>query len=412
MRTQALNQFVRPSALACAVALVLLVTSVAAWAQPAMPDPRQMSGVPLPVGDVSTGTVTVRVAREAVTNAVTGQEVQLSVGGQFRTEKTNDAGRAEFTGLTPGSRVKASTIVDGERLESQEFEVPVTGGVRLMLVAGVGAGTGGAPGAAAAAQTPAKRGNVVLGDQSRFVYEMGDESLTGFYILQIVNSEAVPVQPAEPFTIELPEGAEGATIMQGSSPQGSVAGRDLTVAGPFAPGQTQVQVAFSLPYSTGKVTIAQPLPVPLTQVAVLVEKIGDMQIESPQIVQHREVRAEPDTYIVGQGPGLAAGSTLTLTISGLPHAPLWPRNVGLALALLLVGGGLFVAMRPGRSSAASEAKRQKLDARREKLFAELAAVENQHSAGTVDDERYAARRRDLVRALERVYAELDEDAAA
>jgi hypothetical protein len=30
----------------------------------------------------------------------------------------------------------------------------------------------------------------------------------------------------------------------------------------------------------------------------------------------------------------------------------------------------------------------------------------------VDDERYAARRRDLVRALERVYAELDEDAAA
>ncbi len=411
MRTQALNGFVRASAVAFAAALVLLVTCVAAGAQPAMPDPRQMSGVPLPVGDVSTGTVTVRVARESVTNAVTGQEVQLAVGGEFRTAKTNDAGRAEFTGLTPGSRVKASTIVDGERLESQEFDVPATGGVRLMLVAGVGAGTGGAP-AAALPQTPAKRGNVVLGDQSRFVYEMADESLTGFYILQIVNSEAVPVQPAEPFTIELPEGAEGATIMQGSSPQGSVAGRDLTVAGPFAPGQTQVQVAFSLPYSTGKVRIAQPLPVPLTQVAVLVEKIGEMQIESPQIVQHREVRAEPDTYIVGQGPGLPAGSTLTLTISGLPHAPLWPRNVGLALALLLVGGGLVAAMRPGRSVAASEAKRQKLDARREKLFAELAAVETQHSAGAVDDERYAARRRDLVRALERVYAEMDEDAAA
>lgn len=405
--------WVRASAVALGAALVLAVTCAAATAQPAMPDPRQMSGVPLPVGDVSTGTVTVRVARESVTNAVTGQEVQLAVGGQFRTATTNEAGRAEFTGLTPGSRVKASTVVDGERLESQEFDVPATGGVRLMLVAGVGAGSGGgAPGAATTPQTPAKRGNVVLGDQSRFVYEMGDESLTGFYILQIVNSEAVPVQPAEPFTIELPEGAEGATIMQGSSPQGSVAGRDLTVAGPFAPGQTQVQVAFSLPYSTGTVTISQPLPVPLTQVAVLVEKIGEMQLESPQIVQHREVRAEPDTYIVGQGPGLPAGGTLTLTISGLPHAPLWPRNVGLALALLLVVGGLVAAMRPGRSNAARDARRQKLDARREKLFADLAAVESQHAAGAVDDERYAARRRDLVRALERVYAELDEDVAA
>ena len=93
-----------------------------------------MSGVPLPVGDVANGTVTVRVIRGSLANVVAGQDVELSVAGVARTGKTNDAGRAEFSGLPPGARVKASTDLDGERLESQEFAVPATGGVRLMLV--------------------------------------------------------------------------------------------------------------------------------------------------------------------------------------------------------------------------------------------------------------------------------------
>ena len=94
-----------------------------------------MSGVPLPVNDVAPGTVTVRVIRGSLANVVPGQDVELQVGGASRTVKTNDAGRAEFNGLAPGTRVKAMTVVDGERLESQEFDVPATGGIRLMLVA-------------------------------------------------------------------------------------------------------------------------------------------------------------------------------------------------------------------------------------------------------------------------------------
>src|SRR5689334_8831466 len=68
-----------------------------------MPDARQMSGVPLPVSDLAPGTVTVRVVRGAITNVIPGQVVELSGGSSTLSAKTNDAGRAEFTGLQPGT---------------------------------------------------------------------------------------------------------------------------------------------------------------------------------------------------------------------------------------------------------------------------------------------------------------------
>ena len=40
------------------------------------------------------------------------------------TVKTDENGRAEFSGIAPGTTVKAVANVDGERLESQEFPWP------------------------------------------------------------------------------------------------------------------------------------------------------------------------------------------------------------------------------------------------------------------------------------------------
>ena len=128
------------------IVALLLAFAASATAQPGMPDLRQMSGVPLPVSDVAVGTVTVRVVRGALTNAVKDQDVELRMGAASRTARTNEAGRAEFTSLNPGVRVRATTTVDGQRLESQEFEVPAAGGVRLMLVAAPPAGAAATPG--------------------------------------------------------------------------------------------------------------------------------------------------------------------------------------------------------------------------------------------------------------------------
>jgi hypothetical protein len=369
-----------------------------------MPDARRMSGIPLPVADLAPGTVTVRVVRGSITNVVADQPVELSGGASPLVQKTNVAGRAEFSGLTPGTRVKAATTLDGERIESQEFEVPRSGGIRIALVA---AGAGGA------AAAPVRDGGVVFGDQSRFVFELGDEALSVFYVLQIVNSAEGPVRTAVPLVFDLPKAAQGAGMLEGSSPQAKVAGTRVTVAGPFAPGTTLVQLGYSLPYSGGDVTLQQKLPTALDHVAVVAEKgAAGMRLQSPQFSDQREMPVEGQTYIVGKGPLLRAGGTLTFNFTGLPHQPVWPRNVALALALAVLAGGAWGMLRRAAPTAGEEARRRALQNRRDRLFTELTSLEAQHRDGTLDPAGYADRRRTLVEGLERVYAEMDEEAAA
>jgi len=363
-------------------------------------DLRQVAGVPLPVADMPVGTIVVRVVRGALSNNIPDQEVQLAGVEPARTVKTDASGRAQFDGLKPGARVIAVTTVSGERLQSQEITVPASGGFRVLLVATD-------PNAAPLA--PAQAGTVVLGDQSRFVFELADGSLSVFNILQIVNSSSAPVQPPRPIVFELPDGATGTSLLAESSPQAKAAGRQVTVAGPFAPGATVVQFAYSMPYAGGDLTVQQTMPVPLSRVIILAQKTGDMRLQSSQMTEQREMSADGQTYIVGQGPAVGSGGALTLNFSGLPHAALWPRNVAVALAVAILVVGAWVGFRGAPKD--DDKVRNRLEARRGQLFTELTSIEQQHREGRIDPERYAARRQELVAALERVYAEIDRRAA-
>ena len=378
------------------------VPSVAAQ----MPDPKQMSGVPLPVGDLPPGTVTVRVVRGTMTNVISGQRVDL-IGPTPMSANTNDTGRAEFTGLRPGIRVRASTTVDGENLESQEFIVPSNGGIRLALVATDKAGPN-----PQAAQAPAQNGTVVLGQQSRFIFEMGDESLNCFAVLEIVNAAGTPVQTAQPIVFDLPAESRGAGLLDGSTPQASVLDKRVIVRGPFASGTTSLQFAYSLPITGASLTVEQALPLPLGQVSVMAQKVGDMQLESPQIAEHRDMPLQGETFIVGKGPAIPAGRVISFRFTGLPHQPVWPRNLALGLALAILIVGVWASTRRNSGTQDDDAHRKRLVARRDRLFAELTSIEEQHREQTIDADRYAERRRELLASLERVYAQLDDEAAA
>jgi hypothetical protein len=395
----------------------LCVLAVAAAVLPAMArqmDLKQVAGIPLPVADVPAGTVVVRVIRGALTNNIPGQQVELVVAGQTRSASTDATGRAEFSGLAPGAEVTVTATVGAERLQSQTFRIPASGGTRLLLVA---AGSNApnaavpAPGEPPIASDAVQPGTVTLGEQSRFVFEFGDSSISVFNILQLTNPGRVPVQPPQPIVFELPSGATGPTVMEDSSPQAALDGQRIVVKGPFAPGATVVQFAYSMPYSGPRLTVEQKMPAALSRVIVLAQKSGEgMRLDSPQMTEQREMAAEGHTYIVGQGPGLQAGSTVSFHFSNLPHAPTWPRNVALALAVAILAAGAWASRRTATAPAADRA-RERLEQRREKLFAELTALEQRHRDGAVDAARYAERRAELIAALERIYAEIDRRAA-
>ena len=375
-----------------------------ACAQVAMPDPALIHGRAIPAAELPIGTVTVRVVREAIGNNVAGQDVRLTVAGSPRNATTDDQGRAEFGNLTPGAEVRAEANVNGEPLVSETFMVPASGGLRVILVAGLKeAAARKEREAAAAAAAPAVRGVVVLGPNSRTVMQFNDDTLQVFYVLDIVNNARTRVDIGGPLIIDLPRGAAGATVLEGSSPAASVSGDRLTVTGPFAPGTTLVQVAFRLLHDSPDLTVQQTWPIPVQQLTVAMQKVGSVSMSSPQFSTVGEVPIETGMpFLLASGPPIAAGGTVTIQLSNLPaHSPT-ARYValGLAAAIMAFGGWMAFGAR-----TATKDPRPRLIARRKALLAELAALETRRRAGGVVDE---GRRQRLLAELEQVYGELDE----
>src|SRR5688500_16405038 len=139
---------------------------------------------------------------------------------------------------------------------------------------------------------PAEPGIVVLGGESRFIVERGDESLNVFYVLEIVNTARTPVATARPLIFDLPSGAIGVTLLEGSTQQATVSGSRVTVTGPFPPGKTPLQIAYELPYRGARVTIEQQLPAALPQLAAAGETTGGVTMTSELFTASRDMEAD------------------------------------------------------------------------------------------------------------------------
>jgi hypothetical protein len=381
----------------------LLLTATLASAQQ-MPDPSLIHGKALPAPELPDGTITVRVVRESIGNDIPNQPVSLTATGRTRTAQTDAQGRAQFTNLPVGQEGRAAANVDGEALQSDPFTIPDRGGLRVILVAGIAkAAQRKAAEAAQATAAPPVKGTVVFGGNSRVLVQFADDVLQVYYVLEIVNSARNRVDIGGPIVIDLPPGTAGLSVLEGSSPSVTVAGGRITVAGPFAPGTTSVQVAYRVAYNSGTVTLTQPFPAAFERVTVGVQKIGALSASSPQFTEVRDVTTQDGkVYALGNGGALAAGTPLTVTISNLPHHSRVPRYAALGLAGAVLIFGIWLATRTREG-----ADTRTLAERREQLLKELTQLELRRREGAVSAERFATRRRRLMAELEQVYGELD-----
>ncbi len=402
-----LSAAAKATALRTSLLVALLVAFFCAptsHAQIATPDPGAMAGAPLPAPELADATITVRVLRERMGNNVEGQAVALRVGGSSRTATTDAQGRAQFEGLAAGTLVQASATVDGELLTSQEFSVPARGGVRVALIAGLQRVAEAEKAAAAtAASEPARPGVVEFGPESRIIFEFQNDTLTVFYLLEVVNNARTPIDIGGPILMELPTGASGVSMLQGSSPTASVRGDMLTITGPFAPGKTSAQLGFSLPQAGAATTVQQKWPVALGELFVAAEKMDGMQLSSPQLTDTREMNSDGQVFIMGTGGRLNAGDTLVLNLSGMPAHSQWPRDVALAAAALVFGVGIWMALSPAAARASADAR---LESRRERLLADVVSLERarrQKPLGAAEQARLERLKSDL----EKVMAALD-----
>lgn len=384
----------RTGAAAIAALLLASLTPVLEAQQPAMPAADQMSGVPLPSPELPTGTVTVRVARGTLADAIEDHPVSLTVAGETLEALTDAAGRAAFSGLPPGTRAEASTVLDGRTVASETFTIPSSGGVRLVLAIAADGEDDALPAAG-----PPVAGDVAFSPASRFVVEIADGSLEVFGLIGILNPGSAPVQPAEHLEFIGPAGAVALTVLEGTTGDAEVRGDRVVLRGPFAPGETVLQFAYRLPYDSGSVEFEQALPAALEQTSILVHRLAGVSFDSDHATAYREMAIEGRDYIVANGGALPAGEPLTFRLTGLPHHPRWPRTVALGVASLLVVGFLWF----GRTAAGGDQtmRREALVDRRERLFSELVALGA--AGGSADPSREA----ELLAELEEVCLSID-----
>ncbi len=401
--------------------LASLVLALPALAQ--FPDIRQMSGVPLPSGEMPDGTVSVRVVRESLANNLAGVTVTLAGDGVAESAQTDADGRAIFSGLRAGATVQARVTLDGETVSSQSFSVPARGGVRLILAMGMNSGAAGPPAGGGAGQStsgaapgariddrgsgtgaaPAVPGRVVLGTQTRTIVELIDGALEVFHVFEIANIADGPVDVSAPIEFAMPEGARTVTLLEGSTPQARVFDRKLVIAGPFAQGRTMAQVAYRLSYGGPTADVSITLPLPMIQTNLIVRKLGNMQVVAPVLAQSREAQAEGRTYWTGTGPGLNAGEVLTVSLEGLPYHSPWPRYTALTLAGVVVLVGLWLGFSPVNAAG----RIAELEGRRAALLDAVRALDDNDRDAAATGQATAEKRAALLDELEGVYAMLD-----
>jgi hypothetical protein len=124
-----------------ALGFALLLAPGLAFAQPMPTDHGGATSAPLFVEDLAPGTISVRLSRPSMTDAIEGADVVgtwTTADGKRKTNmvRTGKDGRAIFTEVAAGSSFQAEATVEGEHLTSARFTVPAEGGTRLLMIVG------------------------------------------------------------------------------------------------------------------------------------------------------------------------------------------------------------------------------------------------------------------------------------
>ena len=384
------------------LALCLVSAAAGARAQD-MPNPEMVHGKALPERNLPDGTVTVRIARESIGNWLPGQTVRVQVNGRDVTARTDDQGRAQFSTLPRDADLRAEATVDGEALVSDPFRVPSSGGLRVILIAGIAqAAERRKAQAAAELAAPPVKGVVSLGGDTRIIAEFENDALFVFYQLDIINTARAPVDIGGPFELTLPQRAAGSSLMEGSPKTASIDGRYLEVQGPFPPGTTTVNVQFQLRYPGPHLIVEQQFPVAVQQLPFFIERLGNLTATSPQMRPDGERSGNNGAVFAAlTSSSLPANSTVSIELNNLPAQSRLAGWVAVGLALGVIGLGVWLSV-TRRTDL-----RSVLVSRRDALLSKLEELELKRRSGKMADERYLTRRQRLMLELEDVYHEID-----
>ncbi len=233
---------------------------------------------------------------------------------------------------------------------------------------------------------------------------------------------AVPV-PANVENIEFPDGELGRRFLR--------VGDVIYDTAPLPPGDEvrQIFISYDLPYDNADATLALRWPYAVERLNLLVAELPDLVVEAEGLTYTSNDTLEGMEFELWNGTDLAADSVVTANFAGLlpagsidprlltgtddatlggsnmpavtvpPLEPWVPWTFG-ALALLALGA-VFVVQVSKAEDAATVLTRE-----RDTLVKEIAALDDSHARGEIDDATWVAQRAQLKRELVETTLEL------
>jgi hypothetical protein len=224
------------------------------------------------------------------------------------------------------------------------------------------------------------------------------------------NTVIVPSDGTSVPFIQIPEGAESVNfqLAQSSSPLMSAANGFALLPGVDL--QYGIITTFSMPY-TNRLVYVQQFSLPITSATIIVPE--GVRVRSDQLTDGgtQESTGTPvTTYHLYQADSLASGSTLTMTISGMPgdkpgfvlDQRTWILiGVG-AVGLILIGLGIFLFLRDRKLrmledefESDDESDEDSLGENRESIMDAIIVLDDKFKAGEILKEAYEKRRDEL-----------------
>jgi hypothetical protein len=355
---------------------------------------RDGSGRPLPGKAV-------QVAEVHLKPGPAGAEGNREVGVHRGT--SDAAGKVRFEKLTVGEAAGYAAVTEHEglRLGTQPFRMPTDTGLRGTIVA-----------LRRTSDTSALR----IDPRSKVVIYLREDAIAVMVALIVRNtSQEIFDGGEEGLIVPLPSGAVGAQELEGGDSLDIAPGQAVRLKHPIPPDSaanfaSQIRFGYVLP-ADGEPTIEvkQVFPIAMPEPFILMPAKDNLELSGPGVTRLKdETDSHGDKVLAYTAPPVAASGTMTLQVSGIPARSRGGRNVAAALSLLLLLGAAVFAGPRGGDKAASE--RESLAQRREKLFQELVALEQQRQADpaakAASNGRLADRRKELVTTLETIYRDL------
>jgi hypothetical protein len=242
--------------------------------------------------------------------------------------------------------------------------------------------------------------------------ELDDDRL-GFQLqLNLLNGTGMPV-PLGPdgLIIPLPSGFRSANAKdeQFGDRVSIVPDKGVKIRGTIPPGSHSTIVSFLLPESNGTVDFDMPMPLGIYESQVAIEKAAGAQIDTRGTLPPPRVSKMDDGrnfYVVGNLE-MQPGQVVSFRVTGLPE-PSQAQAIARVLAGLFVLGFivwiLVVVLGPAPVVVAAPAsdQRKALEARRDRMYDQLIAMERRRPFRVDEDARS-----ELVRRLAVVLRELD-----